>query len=333
MYYCRNNYHFPAEGMLLSICIPTYNRADTLIVLLNSIIRQSSPINADKFEIVICDNDSMDNTTEIVGALRPGIQIPIRYIKHSTNIGLIKNVLSVVDHASGKFCWLVGSDDLLEPGSINRVLDIINQYPQVKVLLPQFNVYDSTLTHKAKDTFRPIYRFNDEEVILNFEPASEDIIIELGYLSILIFDRQAWNNVPNQKQFEFNNYYHISKIIRIAQQNPIMILQEKLVGYRGNNDSVRAEIGVFERTRILIEENEELFRDTLDETSYRKNMKKHLIFHIKGYLINVQLHLSFKNRVKLFKMLYRFYKTEPYFWKSIALHLFIPAFIIRKLIG
>lgn len=319
--------------MLLSICIPTYNRADTLTVLLDSIVRQSSPANAGKFEIVICDNHSIDNTTGIVENLKQDTQIPIKYIKHPANIGLIKNVLSVVNHASGKFCWLVGSDDLLEPGAVNRVLDCITGYPQVKLILPQFNVYDSTLTHKTKDRFRPIYRFKNEEIITDFEQVSEDIIVELGYLSILIFDRQAWNNEPDKKQFEYNNYYHVSKIIRIAQKNPFLILQEKLVGYRGDNDSVRAEIGVYERTRILIEENEVLFRDTLDEKSYRGNMKKHLMFHIKGYLINAQLHLSLKNRIRLFRVLYRYYRTEPYFWKKIAFNLFIPAFIMRKLIA
>ena len=49
---------------LLSICIPTYNRAQFLPALLESIITQING-HEDKVEIIVSDNASTDNTKQI----------------------------------------------------------------------------------------------------------------------------------------------------------------------------------------------------------------------------------------------------------------------------
>ena len=50
----------------LSICIPTYNRAEYLKEALDSIIKQINDTNRDKVEICISDNASEDNTKELI---------------------------------------------------------------------------------------------------------------------------------------------------------------------------------------------------------------------------------------------------------------------------
>lgn len=319
--------------MLLSICIPTFNRANTLVTLLNSITSQCEEINKNNVEVVICDNHSTDDTSRIVEKARLSSEFKFNYVIHPENTGLIKNVFSTVKHASGEFCWFVGSDDIMEPGSINRVLDVLKRHPSIKILLPRFNVYDFSLDQTDPDGPRPIYRFKDEELISDFESASHDIIYELGYLSILIFNKKAWDDVHEKPEFEFNNYYHVHKLIKIAQKYPIMTLHDKLTGYRKDNDGIRAELGVYARIRILMEEYEVLLKDALTVDAYRKNMMQHLVFHISGYLGDAQQYLSLQNRIKLFKMLYSYYKTEAYFWKNIAWRIFIPAFLSRIIVS
>ena len=48
----------------LSIVICTFNRADLLVDALNSIVAQSG--NWDKVELIVIDNNSNDNTREVV---------------------------------------------------------------------------------------------------------------------------------------------------------------------------------------------------------------------------------------------------------------------------
>ena len=55
---------------LISICIPTYNGANTIEKTLNAIISQIS----NDFEIILCDDASTDNTVEIINKIQYGFK-------------------------------------------------------------------------------------------------------------------------------------------------------------------------------------------------------------------------------------------------------------------
>ena len=71
------------DHILLSICIPTYNRGNMLEYCLESIVRQDSFDR--RTEVIILDNHSTDNTAEI--AKKFAIQNPnIFYFSNEENI-------------------------------------------------------------------------------------------------------------------------------------------------------------------------------------------------------------------------------------------------------
>lgn len=114
--------------MKLSICIPTYNRATLLADCLNSIIL-CERWNAIDYEVCVSNNNSSDNTEEIIR--EAGKKIKIKYNKNYQNIGITRNFLKVVSMASGEFIWLIGDDDLLLPTAITKVIALINEHPDV----------------------------------------------------------------------------------------------------------------------------------------------------------------------------------------------------------
>jgi len=62
----------------VSIIIPTYNRAKMLGITIESFITQSYP--KDKYEIIVSDNNSSDNTREVVEEWQGKATVPIRYL-------------------------------------------------------------------------------------------------------------------------------------------------------------------------------------------------------------------------------------------------------------
>ena len=82
----------------LSICIPTYNRAQHLSNCLQSIISMRKP-KGFQFEICISDNGTNDNTKEIVHNAKK--YIDINYNSNKSNIGIARNFLNVVSMAKG----------------------------------------------------------------------------------------------------------------------------------------------------------------------------------------------------------------------------------------
>jgi len=110
------------SNILLSICIPTYNRSEQLKTTLNALIPQLKV--HDTIEIVVSDNASEDKTENTVKELIKECN-KIKYIKNDKNIGLDYNALSCVKHASGKYCWMCSDDDISMPWTIEEILKTI----------------------------------------------------------------------------------------------------------------------------------------------------------------------------------------------------------------
>ena len=108
--------------MLLSICIPTYNRPISLANCLNSFYQQKK-INKNDFEICISDNCSKQNITKVIKPFKK--KLNIWFSKNKKNLGFAMNVLKVSLMAKGKFIWFLGDDDLVVNNSINYLLKLI----------------------------------------------------------------------------------------------------------------------------------------------------------------------------------------------------------------
>ena len=80
--------------MKLSICIPTFNRANYLNNCLHSIIRCNYD-KTKKFQVCVSDNCSTDNTEHVVKKATKSLNI--KYVKNSFNIGVHLNFLKVVE--------------------------------------------------------------------------------------------------------------------------------------------------------------------------------------------------------------------------------------------
>ncbi|MGY4648824.1 glycosyltransferase family 2 protein [Mycobacterium sp. URHB0021] len=95
----------------VSVCIPTYNSAETIVRCLNSILKQEGV----DFEIVVVDDDSSDDTAVLVsGALRPGD----RFLRNAHRLGLVGNHNRCIDMARGRYVQFVHADDWLLPGAL-----------------------------------------------------------------------------------------------------------------------------------------------------------------------------------------------------------------------
>ena len=109
------------NNIILSIVVPTYNRAQLLKMLLASIVQDIDQWPND-FELIVSDNSSTDDTSVVVGEL---IQsgFPIKYVVNATNIGADGNFAAGFNLASGKYLWIVGDDELMYRGTFKYVLE------------------------------------------------------------------------------------------------------------------------------------------------------------------------------------------------------------------
>lgn len=120
---------------LLSINIPTYNRAEFLIKNLSIIANQLNQDNLiEQVEINISDNASTDGTESMVNEfVSKHAYLDITYHKNDKNLGPDLNFISAMQMAHGEYSILFGDDDYFEKGAISKLLHIADTNKDVTI--------------------------------------------------------------------------------------------------------------------------------------------------------------------------------------------------------
>jgi len=180
---------------LLSICIPTHHgRAAALAVALDSVLEQLAADDGE-VEIVVCDNASQDATADIVGDRRARHPNVVSYHRNDTNIGFAHNIVRAVQLASGRFCWLLGSDDALAPGGLDRVLATLRAHPQLTGLSVNRRNLDARLAQPALPDTTALLGAHLRTAARSYNalhPAIGDLGLYLTYISGQIVDREHY---------------------------------------------------------------------------------------------------------------------------------------------
>lgn len=114
---------------LISVVIPTYNRAELLDRAIASVLAQ----HGNDFEVVVSDNCSTDQTVAMVGKYLNDSRI--RYSRNESNIGMVGNWKKAIQElASGEWFLLLSDDDyLLDKNYLSKVARAIREYDPVFV--------------------------------------------------------------------------------------------------------------------------------------------------------------------------------------------------------
>ncbi|MEG2291501.1 MAG: glycosyltransferase [Clostridium sp.] len=204
-----------AEQPLISICIPTFNRAKELDKCLHSIYSQIG--NDSLFEIFISNNDSQDNTDEVVRKYQ-GLYNNITYNKNKNNIGADKNVALVIEKSKGKYIMLHGDDDYFKDNTIYQLMNIIN-----------------TNTKQSLFFLNVISCDNKIEAFSGINEFLRETSINSGFISSIIIKREDYKVVEEPFKFIdscFNQIYLQYKILMSSPE--FIVIKSSIFYYEGN---------------------------------------------------------------------------------------------------
>ncbi|MFN0066102.1 MAG: glycosyltransferase family 2 protein [Limisphaerales bacterium] len=135
----------------LSIAIPTRNRLPYLRDLLTAFEAQirETGVTPDDVRLYISDNAATDGTPQFCEAL--AARLPhVQYSRNPQNIGAAPNVRRCARLAQGRHTWMLGDDELLEPGALKNVLAALDAEPDLGLLLLFDTRYDSRLPQPSR---------------------------------------------------------------------------------------------------------------------------------------------------------------------------------------
>lgn len=156
----------PAARPLVTIALPTYNRAQYLDRFFSHHIDAFTARGID-FEILVSDNCSTDNTAEIVARWVKD-EPRIRSVRQTENIGAYGNFLYSWRQARGEFAIWVGDDDLLVPDVVMDYLGRLSADPDLVMVQAPWMLIDETRDNAEMGTF---YRIEGERTFRQGEHA------------------------------------------------------------------------------------------------------------------------------------------------------------------
>lgn len=235
----------PTQGVSLSICIATLNRADTIGETLDSILVQV----CEGVEIVVVDGASKDHTEQVMleyARLNPAI----RYFREAQNSGIDADFDKAVEYSCGEYCWLMTDDDLLIPGAIDKVLG------ELKGSRPNLLVVDAEV--RNVDFSRVLQRsrmFLSEDMV--FDEVSDHFLEvagdQLSFIAATIMRRECWL-ARNRTAFYGSLFVHVGVIMQQPKLRNVVVLAAPQIQIRYGNAMWTArsfEIWMFMWPRLI----------------------------------------------------------------------------------
>jgi glycosyltransferase involved in cell wall biosynthesis len=128
--------------VILSVVIPTYNRADTIGTTLKSLGADQGIGSAD-YEIVVVDNRSTDDTAAIVRHMQAESRVAIRYVyEERAGVHYARNHGAL--QARGNLLYVTDDDMIAAPGMLAELLRLFEMDPKIGtasgMVLPRWEI-------------------------------------------------------------------------------------------------------------------------------------------------------------------------------------------------
>ena len=144
----------------LSIILVNYNGSKFIENCLNSIYKVTHEIN---FEIILVDNNSTDNSIEIVKTKFPGATI----IKNPRNLGFCKANNLGLKIYRGRYAMLLNTDTITQDGAFDQMVDFMDRNNDAGACAPKLLNPDNSPQHQG-GFFAQRFWLSDKPVKVNF---------------------------------------------------------------------------------------------------------------------------------------------------------------------
>lgn len=284
---------------LVSVVIPTYNRAKRVQRAIQSVLNQTY----DNIEVLVVDDASTDNTPKVVNRIEDE---RVQYIRLEENQGASAARNIGIEAASGDYVGFLDSDDVWEPSKLEQQIEVAARHLEANVIYSGWRWVDEEDGSLLKE------HIPDETGKLEGKPrwafnCIPDLLIEVDLAKNTVFD----NSLLSYENFDL--------LFRLAKKGQFAFTAGVLVTCYEHGAPRNSDKGDY-RARVLrqlINEHEDLIRQ--DRKAWRD--------------LNMTVGASHLRRLKNLPAarnhLVRVVRADPINWK--AWMYFMASFVSPKL--
>lgn len=297
------------DNILLSICIPTYNSSNYLRNALNSIVNQEG--FDQRCEIVISDNNSNDDTSQMVNNEFVCQYNNIRYYSNKTNIA-DENFIKSLNYAEGKYIKLHSDKWCFIDHKLSDLLNHLDQSDHNVIFLLNNN-YNSTNagTIQCND-------FNEFVRIVSFGST---------WITGIIYKNSSYKKLKEKERYVSLQLAQTDIMFRLLRRSSALVINDKMM-----IEQVRESKGGYNLFKVFLDNYLSLYEEYLNDgllnyqiyQDEKINLLKKFIFPWFTSVVLLKRKKYHFIRTDALRFIFKHYKKFPQLY-------FYPFYLINQL--
>jgi glycosyltransferase involved in cell wall biosynthesis len=220
----------PTAPPLVSVILPTYNRAWSLRAAIDSVLNQ----NVDRTELIVVDDGSTDETQRLVSTYGQRL----RYI-NQINRGVSAARNTGIRAAAGLLIALLDSDDAWLPGKLSAQLDFFEAHPEALICqTEEIWIRNGVRVNPGKRHRKQAGMIFEKSLALCLVSPSATMMRKSLLDEVGLFDE----NLPACEDYDL--------WLRIAWKYPIHLIDRPLIVKRGGHADQLSRMPELDKYRI-----------------------------------------------------------------------------------
>lgn len=242
----------PAEGVKLTVAVPTFNFGRFIGVTLDSILPQAGA----GVEVLVVDGASTDDTEGVVRKRMERFPA-LRYHRLERKGGIDRDMAAAVGLARGEYCWLFSADDVMLPGALADVLGRLDDGADVYLLRYRQCSFDLSPKYlypffgPEEEARHDLHDASQRAAYLRSALATTALF---SFMGSLVVRKGAWAGAVFDESFYGSCWAHAARLLAVAKERPLVVqyLPGPYLDKRDDNDSF-SEGGVARRVAITVD--------------------------------------------------------------------------------
>jgi glycosyltransferase involved in cell wall biosynthesis len=306
---------------MVSILMPAYNCADFIAETLRSVLKQ----NFTDFELIIIDDCSTDNTSEIIQSFKDQ---RIKFYQNQANVGYCRNLRSCNKLAKGDIIYLMADDDIMAQDALQTTCGYFAD-PEIGAVTRPYFWFDDDINKpvRAKQQLNPsqdevvrIYTLRHERVIRAFQT--------LDQLSGLAMRRKFIEADFNDDIFTC----HIYPFASIFKKHPVIFLKDYTIAVRIKSSQTRKLSHIYDKSPM--QSWVDMVDSIFPEPIFDYLISDFIAVNYVG-LAQIRNYSRFKNTLREIYLLIKYRPKNlitPAFWIFALGAIIIPPFLLKPLV-
>ena len=221
--------------MKISIIIPTYNSGETILRCIYSILKQTYT----NMEILICDDNSEDNTIKLIEKIKDE---RIKLIKNDVHRGVVFSRNKLIKLSIGDLITLLDSDDTIDSMRNEFFVKEFSKKPEMNICGSNYNIV-----------------YKEKNIRKSNLPLDNKSIRKHGVHKSILGASICFRNKSEITKYKYRDFFNkkscedIDYILRISEENKIYNINYHLYNYHYTKQKVVYKIANFQAFKYLYE--------------------------------------------------------------------------------